>query len=162
MTTPSDAGRAGEREYREQAEALIADLRARVSHTEAERDEQIAKVLRLDAEFQTLVAQTQAADRAYEDLWASYTAALRCVDDERNLRLGAASIEPWPFGAESACRLIAATGNPNEREENRDAWAVTMPARPDVRAIEIARARTRLEQAIAYVTTTPTDPEATL
>lgn len=64
----------------------------------------------------------------------------------------AAGPERWPFGAESALRLIAATGNPNERKENRDAWAVTMPARPDVMAIEIARARERLEQAIAYVT----------
>jgi hypothetical protein len=59
---------------------------------------------------------------------------------------------PWPFGAESACRLIAATGNPNERKENRDAWAVTMLSRPDVLAIEVDRARTRLEQAIARVT----------
>lgn len=65
----------------------------------------------------------------------------------------------WPFGTESACRLIAATGNPNERVENRDAWAVTMLHRPDVLAIEIDRARERLEQAIAYVQTSATPPE---
>jgi hypothetical protein len=80
--------------YREQAEALIADLRARVSHVEAERDEQISKVLRLDAEFQALAEQARAADRAYEDLWMSYTAALRCIDDERQLRLAATRLTP--------------------------------------------------------------------
>jgi hypothetical protein len=57
----------------------------------------------------------------------------------------------WPYSTDAACRLIAAAGNPNERKENRDDWAVTMPHRPDVFAIEAQRARTRLEQAIAHV-----------
>lgn len=57
----------------------------------------------------------------------------------------------WPYGTDAACRLIAAAGNPNEREENRDSWAVTMPNRPDVFAIESERARDRLSQAIAHV-----------
>lgn len=57
----------------------------------------------------------------------------------------------WPYGTDAACRLIAAAGNPNERVENRDGWAVTMPGRPDVFAIEVARARERLEQAITHI-----------
>lgn len=60
-------------------------------------------------------------------------------------------VSAWPYGTDAACRLIAAAGNPNERVENRDAWAVTMPHRPDVFAIEVARARERLEQAIAHI-----------
>lgn len=60
--------------------------------------------------------------------------------------------EPWPFGAEQAARLIASVSWPNEREENRDRWAVRMLTdRPDLFDTEAPRARSRLESAIRAV-----------
>lgn len=56
---------------------------------------------------------------------------------------------PWGFGDEAACRYLASVSWPWEREENRDAWAVTMLHRPDLLAREIVAARERLESAIA-------------
>ena len=114
--------------YREQAEALIADLRARLSHL-------TAGIEAIADEWVRQPYSSNPVQRLYD-----------LVEAGR-----AAPTERWPFGAESALRLIAATGNPNERKETRDAWAGPMPGRPKGRAIEIARARARLEQAIAYV-----------
>lgn len=61
----------------------------------------------------------------------------------------AESAQPWMFGDEAACRYLASVSWPWEREENRDAWAVTMLRRPDLLAREIEAARERLESAIA-------------
>lgn len=56
------------------------------------------------------------------------------------------------LGSEDDCyRFIAAVAWPLEREENRDAWAVTMRDRPELLALEVERARARLEACIARV-----------
>lgn len=55
------------------------------------------------------------------------------------------------FGDDAAYRLIARTSWPFEREETRDAWAVTMRDRPDLLATEVAAARARLEAAVEQV-----------
>lgn len=56
----------------------------------------------------------------------------------------------WPYGVDDAYRTIAAVANPGERKENRDGWAVTMRHRPELFEQEAARARERLEAAIAH------------
>lgn len=69
-------------------------------------------------------------------------------------------VERWPFGPYQAARLIASVSWPNERGENRDAWAVKMlDDRRDLLATEIPRARARLESAIRAVLDYPPEPQ---
>lgn len=91
--------------------------------------------------------------REVEAIVASRTEPLR-AEVERLAALRervAETVEPWPFGTDAACQLIAAASWPNEHVEDRDRWAVTMPKRPWLLSIEVKRARERLEQAIAHV-----------
>lgn len=106
----------------------------------------------LEARVRALAAKWTADPAPQGTLWRSVAVSdLLALLDEPE-----AASEAWPFGAESAAYLIAATGNPNERKENRESWAVRLINEPDILAIEADRARTRLEQAIALLVTPPT------
>ncbi len=119
-------------------------LMAERDQARAERDEWMERVRGTSvAMIQDATAQiTAERDQARADL-----AALR----ERVEETVGETVEPWPFGTDAACQLIAAAGWPNERVEDRDGWAVTMPKRPWLFSVEVERARERLEQAIAHV-----------
>lgn len=58
---------------------------------------------------------------------------------------------PWIFGDESACFLIAAAAWPFERVENRESWAVRMVADAELRELTIALAHERLDRAAAHL-----------
>lgn len=93
-----------------------------------------------------------ARDRAEAELERLKSAIEGEVTCERAALIPDEKARPWYFGPEAACRYLAAVSWPWEREENRDAWAVTMLHRPDLLAREIEAARERLESAISFLT----------